>query len=171
MLRNSLRTLGVYISIDILPAPRLRGGVVPGDSRIRPRNLHFLKQPSQLIVSYPNHGVGVALYSIKNRKQIGSFDMALVPERNVPSTTAVLEDTSTLVCGSHDGSVFVWDVASSELSQRLDHQCMSGSLHDCNWLTFFPGDGLVQCVSVSQTSSSLSAPAHSDLSLKGSLVQ
>ncbi|TEB28127.1 WD40 repeat-like protein [Coprinellus micaceus] len=48
---------GVWITVDILPQPKLPGETSLGDTRVRPRSLHFYRGSRRLIVSYLNHGV------------------------------------------------------------------------------------------------------------------
>ena len=49
--------LGVWITVDILPQPKLSDETSLGDTRVRPRSLHFYRGSRRLIVSYLNHGV------------------------------------------------------------------------------------------------------------------
>lgn len=52
------------MTIDILPEPKLKDGIVLADPRVRPRSLHFYKGTQCLIASYLNHGVMYAPYLI-----------------------------------------------------------------------------------------------------------
>ncbi|KAF5313627.1 hypothetical protein D9611_010066 [Ephemerocybe angulata] len=83
---------------------------------------------STLVIS--DMATGAVAYSLKDRKVVGKLNLQLQGERNVPIVVAALRGTSRAICGNHDGSVSVWDVAHDEMSQRLHHAA----------------DGLVQCV-------------------------
>lgn len=88
------------------------------------------------------------MHSTRSHQEVGTLEMMLSKERNVPMVGVGLEATARLICGGHDGWVSVWSAPIKELVQRLEHHSKLWP-YDCfSSDDLHLGDGLIQCIAV-----------------------
>ncbi|KAF6740881.1 WD40-repeat-containing domain protein [Ephemerocybe angulata] len=90
--------------------------IPPNESQLNIGYSTYLPQLS--VIAATNMSTGVVMYSLKSRKLIGEHEVPLQADRNVPINIANLNDSGRVVSGGHDGSIFVWEIESNELSQQ-----------------------------------------------------
>lgn len=72
-----------------------------------------------LLVS--NLSNGLNLYSLDNLETPRSFNYTVNPRTNFPLSVAYLRGDKFVTCGTHTGTVRIWNKKTGEIFQTLDH--------------------------------------------------
>ncbi|KAJ3518038.1 hypothetical protein NMY22_g13834 [Coprinellus aureogranulatus] len=107
---------GVWMTIDILPEPKLPGGTVLDDSRVRPRCVHFYKGSDCLIVSYLNHGI--VCFDLDTLMQL--WEILPLQNRATIGYSALLSHWGTLVVTNMSTGATVHSIKTRNLLGNLD---------------------------------------------------
>lgn len=77
--------------------------------------------PDGLSLLVSNLSNGMNLYSLKTLEVSKSYQYTVNPRTNFPLSVAYLRGGKLVTCGTHTGTVQIWDKETGEIHQTLDH--------------------------------------------------
>lgn len=80
--------------------------------------------PSGQSLLVSNLSNGMNLYSLSTRNLQNTYQYNVNPRTNFPLSLAFLKRGRYVTCGTHTGTVEIWNTETGEIFQSLDHDSM-----------------------------------------------